>query len=185
MRRLADVIAAASLAVAVLVSVGWAAAGTGPLEEAGWPIWGDLPPARWFVFVDRWSCGVGRVRWVDLAHMPAAAADAWLRRARWVDRRDAGFRYGHGQIVVLASVTGPQYRGPPGGGMDCEDAVEVGVPVLAVVPLLAGWPAVYWWRRWRSRRRRRGGRCATCGYDLRASAGRCPECGTATPPGRP
>jgi hypothetical protein len=42
---------------------------------------------------------------------------------------------------------------------------------FAVMPAL--W--LFGWRR--QRQRARDGRCAACGYDLRASSGRCPECG--------
>jgi hypothetical protein len=54
----------------------------------------------------------------------------------------------------------------------------VGVPHWVIVVVAAWTPARRaraWWRDWR---RRRLGLCAACGYDLRASAGRCPECGT-------
>lgn len=42
---------------------------------------------------------------------------------------------------------------------------------------------VVWLLRWRYRKRFGPGSCTKCGYDLRASKDRCPECGTATLPG--
>jgi len=50
----------------------------------------------------------------------------------------------------------------------------------AILPFLL-LPAVALWRRHRRNRRRADGMCVHCGYDLRASKDRCPECGAALP----
>ena len=55
------------------------------------------------------------------------------------------------------------------------------LPLWPAVVLLALPPAMLLRRRLRARRRPKRGLCARCGYDLRESPGRCPECGTAPP----
>ena len=76
--------------------------------------------------------------------------------------------------------------GPRPGGWSpvrysATDAWVLAVPWWPIL-LLTGTSAVTVIRRHLvTRRRRRAGQCLYCGYDLRASGERCPECGTATP----
>ena len=74
-------------------------------------------------------------------------------------------------VRLQRTTVGAVMRGPKGEGF----GVVVPFWLLA---LLAFLPAFWWWLlRRRRERRRAGGLCADCGYDLRATPGRCPECG--------
>jgi hypothetical protein len=59
--------------------------------------------------------------------------------------------------------------------------VELAVPHWLVALLALVSPATWLLRYRRRRARRMQGRCLRCGFDLRASPDRCPECGTPIP----
>ena len=86
--------------------------------------------------------------------------------------RTLGFRLVTHRTLTPSRVPGGSVKGA---------AVIVVVPYWFLAVATAVLPALRA-RRWLKRRRARGpGFCRACGYDLRASRDRCPECGTSIP----
>ena len=87
--------------------------------------------------------------------------------------------------IAESNLVVPSYWTRRGFAVEWGTGTVAGGIVLATpywAPWLISTPAPLWllWR-WRRRRRAaalgRAGRCVHCGYDLRASGGRCTECG--------
>jgi len=82
-----------------------------------------------------------------------------------------GFGFGHWFSEFGMSDTAHSYT----------DGIEVIFPGWFLAILLAVLPAIWLRRRLIQRKRNQIGLCKTCGYDLRATPNRCPECGTLVP----
>ncbi len=88
-------------------------------------------------------------------------------------RRWYWFRYIHQTLVMLSIIN-------PGPGPKTAQGVAdlVTVPMWYPLVLLAIIPGVRFILHRRRQRRIQTGMCVKCGYDLRATPERCPECGT-------
>jgi hypothetical protein len=104
-----------------------------------------------------------------------------------INESDRGFRWwglGFTAVMYENKLDPLKRRGLDTGGADRQLAVWLAVPnpaLLVVLSLLPAWTARRLLLSRRAKRRRRHGLCPNCGYDLRATPGRCPECGTLNP----
>lgn len=115
--------------------------------DRSWRVWTGVPPAA--VTAERAGFGWGRSR-----------GDLWVPAGGWTPW--------------------PQFDATAAGTTHGGSATVVFVPDWALFAAAAALPAVWVGglrRRLRRRRRAERGLCRACGYDLRATPGRCPECG--------
>lgn len=95
---------------------------------------------------------------------------------RWGKSHDVlGVHVGHFDWITTTWITPHRFRITGTRWRVVSFRYWMAAAVWAVLP--ACWALVHR-RRFRRRRRQRDGCCAACGYDLRASTERCPECGT-------
>ena len=181
MKRLRSVLAATCAVLCVLVVAAWVR-GYFVSDTVGF----GLARPDWTLSAGGFMSGRGGLGFAVMSGMPYEKQID----GPFYHREAVGYAGGLGNEPARRAAMGFLYvRLPPtsyGRGW------AVAVPLWSLLLLLAPWPAWHLRTVWRDgpARRRRLGLCVRCGYDLRASAERCPECGEAVesappPPVRP
>jgi hypothetical protein len=129
-------------------------------------------------------------------HPPGVAAERppgvtyELRHRPWTDKERADIWMsagGYDRHFALLGIEYVEWSGatlrPRGGQVRYRQfTVRFQTVVVVLGGLAVPW-AVAWRGRLRRRRRRATGLCPACGYDVRATPDRCPECGAIDPLG--
>lgn len=192
-RRLFNILAALCLALSAALALLWVAADDSyeclSFQHDGWP----APTLQRDTMVELGVSGgqlVLDTRTVDTDYSnlsergltPQAFERAYREIGRGTNLRWRSWEHGArvaGAVLGFGAehITIPQ-AARQGGAVDDR---RWSMPVALPIALLCVSPALWFLRTHRRERRSRLGLCLCCGYDLRASKDRCPECGTAIP----
>lgn len=119
---------------------------------------------------------VGPPLWIEVCGDLVVSTGLFLKDLEWFDGRDARWHTAlddHAWFVTWHEPAEARRR------WEVKLSGELLIPLTAMLPLC--WGGIWILRFSRFVHRRARGRCGSCGYDLRASNGRCPECGTLVP----
>jgi hypothetical protein len=157
-----------------------------------WVMWRTASGVKWKISSVVGTLVIERAIWPIPSDDAGIWADAWalaadIDRADAVGYRDvdtvAGFGIGGGEHQT----TDPSEVVAHGESYTMLDVpfTVVILPIQAVVVVTAMMPTYVAVRYGRRAHRSRAGRCPACGYDLRATPERCPECGAVPAPPAP
>lgn len=151
-----------STAVSLLLLVGACVLWRHSADRSMQVQWGDSLATKygWRLYAHAISCSRGWVYyvWTTPQILPSAG------RVTRFEILGILYQSGAGQLIPGAPIAA--------------DRTTVGVAFGWLIAFTAILPMCWVWITLRQRRRWRNGLCPTCGYDLRATPQRCPECGS-------
>lgn len=131
----------------------------------------ESPGTHYHIYHER-----GGLRW-EKADPYSILWARWLGPISWSGHNGTWEQYMRLEEWDCAGVGVQTTRNPR---RHCIEMVAVLIPLWMPTGVAATFAAWLIWPVYRARQRRRQNRCVRCGYDLRATPNRCPECGAAT-----